>query len=201
MTDIAILDRRALEVSQTVVDQVGVAQLDLPTPCAEWNLGQLLAHMVGQHYGFAASARGERSDLSVWRPRAVGAEPAKDYAESVATVTAAFAEEGVLDRKFWLPEIREGGHFAAPLGMSFHFVDYVVHAWDVAASIGTPVAFDEDLLQRALRVAEMVPEGPNRRVPGAAFRPGQMPPEGASTLDRILALLGRSPRWPDLEVG
>jgi hypothetical protein len=48
-----------------------------------------------------------------------------------------------------------------------------------------------------LRVAEMVPNGPERRDAGAAFRPGRMPPEGASTLDRILTLLGRSPDWPD----
>lgn len=196
MTDIAILDRRAVEVSQTIVDQVDATQVDLPTPCAEWNLGQLLAHMIGQHYGFAAAARGETKDLSVWKPRPVGAEPAKDYAESVATITAAFAEEGVLARKLWLPEIRDGQQFAAPMAMSFHFVDYVVHAWDVAASIGVPVTFDEDLLQAALRVAEMVPNGPERRDPGAAFRPGKMPPESASTLDRILTLLGRSPDWP-----
>jgi uncharacterized protein (TIGR03086 family) len=197
MTDIAILDRRAVEVSQTIVDQVDVAQLDLPTPCAEWNLGQLLAHMIGQHYGFAASARGESSDLTIFQPRPLGADPAKDYAESVATLTAAFAEEGILGRKFWLPEIRDGGPFAAPLGISFHFVDYVVHAWDVAAAIGVPVAFDEDLLQAALRIAEMVPNGPERRDPGAAFRPAKMPEAGASTLDRIIILLGRSPDWPD----
>src|SRR5207237_8475168 len=108
-----------------------------------------------------------------------------DFADSVATATAAVAEEGILDRKFWRPPIRGGGQFPAPLGMSFHCVDYVVHAWDVAAAIGVPVAFDEDLLQSALRMAEMVPNGPERRDPGAAFRPARMPPEGASTLDRI----------------
>jgi len=197
MTDIAILDRRAVEVSQTIVDRVDATQLDLPTPCVEWNLGQLLAHMVGQHYGFAASARGETADLTVWQPRPVGAAPAKDYAESVATLTAAFAEDGILRRTFWLPEIRDGGPFAAPLAMSFHFVDHVVHAWDVAAAIGVAVTFDEDLLQAALRIAEMVPDGPERRVAGAAFRPARMPAEGVSTLDRILTLLGRSPDWPD----
>lgn len=197
MTDFAVLDRRALEVAQTVVDRITPGHLDLPTPCAAWDLRQLLAHIIGQNHGFAASALGETSDLGIWADRPVGAELSKEFADSAAAVVTAFTGDGVADRTFWLPEIRADGGFPARLGMSFHFVDSVVHAWDVAATIGVPVRFEEDLLQVALRVAEMVPNAENRRVPGASFRPGLMPPNGASTLDRVLALLGRSPSWPD----
>jgi hypothetical protein len=34
-----------------------------------------------------------------------------------------------------------------------------------------------------------------REKPGAAFRPSLPVPDGASTLDRILTALGRSPGW------
>ena len=49
----------------------------------------------------------------------------------------------------------------------------------------------------ALRIAATVPDGPERLRPGAAFRPGLAAPAGAGPLDRVVALLGRSPNWPD----
>lgn len=41
-----------------------------------------------------------------------------------------------------------------------------------------------------------VPDGPRRLRPGAGFRPPAAVPVGATELDRLLAALGRSPRWP-----
>ncbi len=64
MADIRDLDRRALETTVEIVAAVTAGQLQLPTPCAEWTLRQLLGHIIGQHYGFAAAARRETSDLS-----------------------------------------------------------------------------------------------------------------------------------------
>ncbi len=58
MSDIRVLHRRALQVSVDAVNRVRPDQLALPTPCAEWDLGRLLAHMTGQNHGFAAVARG-----------------------------------------------------------------------------------------------------------------------------------------------
>jgi hypothetical protein len=55
---------------------------------------------------------------------------------------------------------------------------------------------DDDVLEAALQVAERVPTGEARLAPGAAFAP-VLESQGASTLDRILLLLGRSPGWPD----
>jgi hypothetical protein len=40
-----------------------------------------------------------------------------------------------------------------------------------------------------------VPGGAARLQPGAAFAPGLPVPQGAATLDEILLLLGRDPRW------
>jgi uncharacterized protein (TIGR03086 family) len=197
MPDIRELDRRALEITKSIVDRVSVGQLGLPTPCAAWTLGQLLAHMVGQHYGFAAAAGGETSDITVWADRPVGADPAGAFAAAAAVVTEAFAVDGVLERELWLPEVRGGQSFPAPQAISFHFVDYVVHGWDVAATLGVRAHFDDDILDAALAIAEKVPDGENRREEDAAFAPGLGLAAGSSTLDRILLLLGRSPTWPN----
>ena len=203
MSDIRILHRRALTVTQSLVDQVDPAQLDLPTPCAAWTLGQLLAHMTGQNHGFAAAARGESEDLAIWDDRPVGKDPAGVFAASATDLVAAFAEEGALQRTLWLPEIHPRFRFPAAQAISFQFIDTVVHAWDVGAAIGAPVVFDQELLDAALPIAESVPDGENRLTQGAAFQPGLV--DGAAldgaadgdgpTLDRILSLLGRSPKW------
>ncbi|HEU4946052.1 MAG TPA: TIGR03086 family metal-binding protein [Kribbella sp.] len=192
--DLRELHRRVLEISTDIVAQVAPDQLHLSTPCSEWDLGRLLAHMIGQNYGFAAAADGETSDRSVWADRPVASDPGAEYAASAERVVSAFAAEGLLDRAFWLPEIRGGVTLPAPTGISFHFVDYVVHSWDVARSIDVPVSFDDEVLAAVLPIAEAVPDGVNRTVPGASFQPA-LETSSAAVLDRVLALLGRSPDW------
>ena len=84
---------------------------------------------------------------------------------------AAFGAPGVLDREFPLPEITAAPAFPARQAISFHFVDYVVHSWDVAKTLGLDARFEPELLEAALRVARAVPGGEARLKPGAAFGP------------------------------
>ncbi|WP_285737312.1 TIGR03086 family metal-binding protein [Kitasatospora phosalacinea] len=212
--DIRALDGRALQAARSYVDRVEAAALDRPTPCGAWTLGQLLAHMTGQNHGFAAAARGGGRALAEWADRPVGADPAGVFAASAAEVAAAFAEEGVLERAFWLPEVRDGGPFPARQAIAFHFLDYLVHGWDVAVSIGLRPAFDADLVAAVLPIAALVPAGPAREVPGAAFGPvledaagrggagEDATGEGAvDPFDRVLRLLGRDPNWAPPRAG
>jgi uncharacterized protein (TIGR03086 family) len=193
--DIRDLDARAVRATVDVVEGIKPADLSRPTPCAEWTLGDLLAHMTVQQQGFAAASAGRGADLEVWKVSAPGPDPVADYAMASELVIAAFAEPGVLERGFALPEIIPGVEFPAPQAISFHFIDNVVHGWDVARALGQPFELDADLVQAAVPVAEAVPEGERRLRPGAAFRPGLPAPDGASPMDRVLALLGRSPAW------
>ena len=197
MVEIRVLNRRVLETTVGIVAGIKPSQLAAPTPCIEWDLQGLLAHMIGQHYGFAAAARGEESDRSVWAPRPVGDDPLAQYTAAVREVTTAFSEEGLVGRRFLLPEIHETLRFPAPTAISFHLLDYVVHGWDVARSVGTVAQFDDDLVAAALAVAEQIPQDASRLEPGALFRPSVSVPEDASPMDRLIASTGRSPSWPD----
>jgi uncharacterized protein (TIGR03086 family) len=198
MNDIRDLDRRAVVASAAVAMRVTPEQLSRPTPCAGWSVADLLAHMTAQHLGFAAAARGGGADLSVWQPVASDMDPVSAYVAASDEVVAAFAEPGVLERQLSLPEISTETTFAGAQAVSFHFVDYVVHTWDLARAVDTPIDLDQDLLDVALEVAERVPGGEARLRPGAAFAPALPEPESDGTLDRILTLLGRSPRWPEV---
>lgn len=199
-SDIRDLDARAVRASVDVVSAVTADDLGRPTPCAEWTLGDLLSHMTVQHVGFAAAAAGRGADPDVWKASAPATDPVTEYAMAAELVIAAFAEPGMLERGFSLPEIIPGVEFPAAQAISFHFIDYVVHGWDVARSLDIPYVLDPDLVIAALPVAEAVPAGERRLRPGAAFRPRLTGPAEpgyaeADPMDRILALLGRSPAW------
>jgi len=188
--DFRAADAVAVRKSMALLD--GPLDLTLPTPCAGWTLADLVAHMTAQHRGFAAAARGGGADGSVWKH-----DPADSYAEAAEDVIAAFAGVGSLDAPFMLPEINAGEPFPAWQAMSFHLVDYVVHGWDVARTLSLTFSLPVDVFAATLPIAERVPDGPTRLRPGAGFAPGLPVAEDASTLDRILALLGRSPAWPE----
>jgi len=109
-------------------------------------------------------------------------------------VVAAFSVDDLYERDFWLPEVRGGVTLPAETSVGFHFVDYVVHSLDVARSIGVPVTFDDEVLAAVLPIAEAVPDGANRAVPGASFQPA-IGSDTSSVFDRVLTVLGRSPDW------
>lgn len=194
-TEYVALDARAVRASVDLVARVSAADLTRPTPCAAWTLHGLLAHMTTQHHGFASAARGE-NDMAAWRLRPLGDDPVGAYRTSAEHVLAAFAAEDLPERRVHLPELSTDRTFPAAQAVSFHFIDYVVHSWDVARTLGTTVDFDDDLLDAALTVAEAVPGGTARTAPGAAFGP-EATRTSQAPLDRIVAILGRSPTWPD----
>jgi uncharacterized protein (TIGR03086 family) len=194
MDDIQDLDRAAVLASQELVRQIRPDQLGRPTPCAEWDLAALLAHLTVQHVGFARAVAGERTEPADWLPAPLAEDFVAAYDLAADQVLASFVEPA---GSAYLPEIRGGVTVPSAVAMRFHFVDYVVHSWDVAATLGLPVRFGDDVLTVALSVARQVPADDASRGPGTAFGPALAEPGGAATLDRVLAMLGRSPDWPN----
>jgi uncharacterized protein (TIGR03086 family) len=192
--DIVDLDQRAVELSAQIVARAAASELGRPTPCAAWNLGELLDHMITQHYGFAAASSGRGGDPGVWQ-LVHPAEPIADYPAAARHVIDAFARPETLERSFELPEISPALKFPAARAISFHFVDYIVHGWDVARSLDVPFELSPDLAEAALVIARRVPDGESRLAEGAAFRPGIPSPPDGTALDQVLAALGRSPAW------
>lgn len=188
-------DVNAVRASIAVVDRVQAADLDRPTPCSDWNLLDLLTHMTAQHRGFAASAAGNGADLAVWRNRPLGPDPVAEYRKAAEEVLAVFAEDGVLEREFAVPEVVKDAAFPAELAISMHTVDYLVHAWDVARAIDVESDADLDAVRATAQLVAMVPDGPERLAPGASFRPAVTIGPDAGEFEKMLAALGRDPNW------
>jgi uncharacterized protein (TIGR03086 family) len=163
-----------------------------PTPCAGWDVSDLLAHMTVQQHGFARAVAGEITELADWAPVRTD-DPAGAYRVACDTQLTAFA--GLTDpgAPVLLPEVRPGP-LPTMVVVGFHLVDNVVHAWDLARAFGVEIGFDDDVLAASLDVARLVPdEGRDRD--GAAFAHRRTIADGATVFDQILLLLGRDPAW------
>ncbi|MFD4372331.1 TIGR03086 family metal-binding protein [Streptomyces sp. NPDC058486] len=194
--DILDLDRTAVLETIRLLEHAQPEDWERPTPCDGWNLRRLVAHMTGQHHGFAASAAGGGTDLADWRDRPLGDDGLAVYRESAGLVLRSFAEQGVLTREFVLPEIRTDLTFPATVAIGFHFLDYVVHGWDVARTLGVELELSEETAEAALLFALRVPDDERRLGPEAQFAPALPTARGTGSLDLALAALGRSPDWP-----
>jgi uncharacterized protein (TIGR03086 family) len=197
------LHRTAVLASVDAVNAVTPDDLVRPTPCVGWDLATLLAHMTVQHHGFAAAARGA-ADPAVWDPAtvaaAVASDPAGTYSAAADDVLSAFGADGVLDTTFALPEFGPGATFPGAMAIGFHFVDYVVHGWDVARSVDAVFELPHDVIEAVLPIGFAVPDGEFRTEAGSPFGRAVAVDSEASGLDRILAHLGRSPAWTSLHV-
>jgi uncharacterized protein (TIGR03086 family) len=197
--DIRSFHRSAVMASVAVVNNVTPNDLHRATPCDGWDLSHLLAHMTVQHRGFAAAAQGGGADPARWDiatvADAVAVDPAGTYAAAAADVLEAFADDGVLTGSFALPEFGPGAAFPGSQAIGFHFVDYVVHGWDVARSIDAPFTLPADVISGgpAAGLRRSRRRFPNRAglavCAGHRCRRGGQRPRSGATSPRPLAWL------------
>jgi len=190
--DVRDLDRRAGAVLGEIVMQVRPEHLSLPTPCPDWTVRGLLRHIVSENEGFAAAAINGSAPVQTWTGGRLGDNPAGAYRRSNVAVADAFADGGALDR---LMEVREYGSFPRRIALTFHHLDCVVHAWDLARALDLPYSPPSDLVEAALDLARRIPDTDSARGPGAAFERSVKVSGTASPFDQLLGLLGRDPEW------
>lgn len=182
----AVLDA-AVVWTHDRLQQARAADAALPTPCAGWDLGDLLVHMEDSLAALAEAA------LGVVALDGPPPEPSRDVGVLVDRVVRRACEL----RARWQTLPRRFND--APVEVDVLALDrdtlalvgaleVTVHGWDVGAAVGVPVRPPEDLAARLLPVAhQVVPEGER----GARFGPA-VAPYDASAAARLLAHLGRT---------
>lgn len=186
--DLRPLHRIALDDADALVAGITPDDLGRPTPCAAWDLGDLLGHMIGQHHGFAAAVRDGSAPTVAYASRPY---TAVHWAESVHTLCDAFAAADP-DRTAVLVEIAPD---ALPLRrvVGVQLLDTVVHTWDVARALGREYVPAAELVAVVAAVAAAVPDDERRDRPATAF--ARSFPARGTAWDGALARLGRSPGW------
>lgn len=178
---------RALEATGFVVARVRPDQLDGPTPCTRWDVRTLLNHVIGGNLMFARIAAGGTADTTGGMPDLTRPDPGTNYLDSAEAVLAAWSGPGAMQRRCHMPF----GDLPAPAALGLHYLDCVVHGWDLARATGQPTGLDPDLAGAALALAEGMVT-PELRQSGA-FGSDVRWPAAAPVHERLVAFLGRRP--------
>lgn len=171
LSELTLADRAMTHLSG-VVDLLTAADLDRPTPCADWQVRDVLAHLVGTAAALADYARTGRRELP---ERLIPlADPIADTQQAIAATRAALAGGSAEPAD----ACRAAGDIA---------VEFTTHAWDLDPERSLPdglaaevLAFVSPLVTAELRTQFFAP----------AVRVGS----GSTASDRLVAFLGRDPR-------
>lgn len=176
---------RALDATGAIVAAVDSAQLGAPTPCKEWDVHDVLNHLVGSLHVFAAALSGTDSGAdheSDW----LGGDPQGAWAAAAEVDRAAWHRPDVLSGTVHSPI----GTLPAPTAGRAHLIEVVVHGLDIAVAIGRTDLADEELCAELLGMLRSTGVDAFRK-PGI-FGPEVSVAEDAPAHRRLLAYLGRT---------
>ncbi|MFJ5709742.1 TIGR03086 family metal-binding protein [Streptomyces sp. NPDC093105] len=177
--------RAAAERAVPLVAATDDSALGASTPCAEYDVRDLLNHLFAVVVQFQALAAKREADFSATPDRL--AEP--DWRERFAV------ETGRLVEAWAAPGAEEGTSGAMGLPArtvgSMALLDLTVHAWDLAQATGREFEPDPRVVAGLVDEVEgMAPMARKMNVFGDAVEL----PAGASVFERLLATTGRDPR-------
>lgn len=170
--------REALDVAQHVIDAIDRAQFELPTPCDEWNVRQLLEHMIGGNRRIAGDPPAEGEDV-------IGDDLSATYASSAGRAAATFEAPGGLDRMFKL----SFGEVPGELAVAARATDQLAHSWDLAKATGMSADLSPAMYTTALEVLEIRFARFGRN--SATYNDEQQAADDATVADRFAAFAGR----------
>ncbi|WP_330250157.1 TIGR03086 family metal-binding protein [Nocardia sp. NBC_00565] len=186
-----------------VVAGIGDDQWQLPTPCSEWDVTQVIQHAAGDQLAYAAALGiGNGPAYNPFAPSgAIDGAAAALVRDAIEQTAAAWAT--VTDETETVPTPLPHGALPTPVAALMCALDAAVHAWDIAIATGQPSPLDDELadhLLTAARTANPAPGGgpeaeivePLRQWGAyAAIVDGE---SGDTTVDELLRYLGRDPQ-------
>ena len=143
-TNIAALHRSALDATRRYVVGIGADQWLLPTPCAGWNVHDLVNHIVAGNL-WAAELGGGRTIAEVGAALdgdVLGATPVEAYDQSAGLAASVFEAPGALDQ----PCAVSYGPVPGSVYAGHRLIDVLVHGWDLASATGQDATLDSALV-------------------------------------------------------
>jgi uncharacterized protein (TIGR03086 family) len=175
---VELLDR-ALGYTRVVLVGVPGADLDRRTPCRDWNLRQLLAHMDDALDAFTEAAGGA-VDVPArgWSPLRVDR-----LQEKACALLGAWSGQPPAGVSVG------GADLASDVLVSAAALEITVHGWDVSCATTGPARIPEELARQLLPVARRVVHRDDRPL---RFAPPLTPEQDAPADEQLLAFLGRT---------
>ena len=186
--DVRGLYRRAQDVFGNRVHGVTDDQWATGTPCAEWDVGALVNHVLSEVCwavpllaGRTIAEVGDRFDGDL-----LGDDPVARWDEAAAEALVAVGEDGSLDCIVHL----SFGDFPGRVYLLQLFADLLIHGWDLSTATGQDSRLDPDLVDAC--AAWFVDWAPGYREFGAVAERPVVGPD-ADAQQRLLAEFGRTP--------
>ncbi|WP_330228640.1 TIGR03086 family metal-binding protein [Nocardia sp. NBC_00508] len=191
---------RALE---SVVAGVGADQWQLPTPCAEWDVTQVVQHAAGDQLAYAKFLGiGDGPADNPFAPSgAIDGSASSLVREAIEQTSAAWAT--VDDATESVPTPLPHGALATPVAAVMCALDAAVHAWDIAIATGQPSPLTDELATHLLAAARTIHPAPGSGEAAEIVEPlrqwGAYAPIVDGQVDdtavaALLRYLGRDPR-------
>lgn len=188
MTPLHALEQ-SLDVLQGVIDSgpIDAADLTGTTPCREFDVGQLVEHILETHAFLTTAAGGEavlagRADASISARHAGAATAAvRQWSER--------GTDGTIDLG--------GNELPAAFGLSLHALEAYVHAWDLARALDRPFDPPAELTAAVAVTAHQIIDDDVRGEPfGAPYGTAVVLNDASDvdTVDRLIAHTGRNPQ-------
>ena len=162
-----------------VVGGIRPDQLGSRTPCAEFDVGGVLEHMIGGATAFAAAFRGEEPSPTET------ADVLGAFGPALGELAAAIGAPGALERSITAPF----GEVAGETFARFVVLDGLVHGWDLAVATGQGYHPSDTLVSEVHAFAET---GLESLRDGRAFAAPTEPPLSATAIERLAACTGRT---------
>jgi uncharacterized protein (TIGR03086 family) len=173
------------------VHAIGQDQWLLATPDAEWNVSDLVRHLVDEHRWAGpllagldmTAAAAAVAELGPAGPD--GAALVHGWDQAAAASAQAFRAGGALHGAVAITR----GIVPAEEYLEEMILDLVVHAWDLGVAIGYPVPLPADAVTAIYPLAQAIVD----RTPRGMFAPPAQVRADAPPADRLIALTGRHP--------
>jgi uncharacterized protein (TIGR03086 family) len=169
-----------------IVAAVRDDQLELPTPCPEYDVAMLRNHIVAWAQVFEAGANERTYDgdpTTFHSP-----DPAADFQITATGIIDGWREHG-LDR-----EVAVSGGSKQPglMVLNMTLMEYLTHGWDLATATSQPIPFTQDEAAEVLERAQntLPPQFQGDGMPFGAVVPV---PDDAPAIDRLMGFMGRHP--------
>ncbi len=195
---------RAMSTAVEVIAAVRPDQMELPTPCHDFDVRGLIAHLVAvldrlEMFGL----QGDIGGVGVQSEILADDQWVARWDASVHKVLDAWSDDSRLDAEMQLPWRTMEGRPA----LAIYTNELTVHTWDLAHVTGQHPAWDPEVLDVSARAIHVELPDPDRAAmwagvaaqlpPGvpfsAPFADAVEVPDDAPAIDRLVAWNGRRP--------
>ncbi len=186
--DLPEVHAAALDHTRGLIVGIGPGQWHDPTPCDDWDVREVVNHIVSGNFwaaelgaGKTIEAVGDRLDGDV-----LGDNPVAEYLVSAEMATSVFRAPGAME----VPCAVSYGPVPGAIYCGHRTLDVLIHGWDVAKGTGQDTRLPPDLVEAVIEIVEPQAE---LLVGSGMFASDVTAAAGADRQTYLLAILGREP--------